>query len=86
MTSTAIRRVPWTCRWGRFGVAVENTAVGVTSGRRVLGVPSARARAPADETRRVRRVPALGAGTGHSTRRLGSVAARQRALGELPRF
>ena len=26
MTSTAIRRVPWTCRWGRFGVAVENTA------------------------------------------------------------
>jgi hypothetical protein len=25
MTSTAIRRVPWTCRWGRFGVAVENT-------------------------------------------------------------
>jgi hypothetical protein len=26
MTSTAIRRVPWTCRWGRFGVAVEHTA------------------------------------------------------------
>ena len=25
MTSTATRRVPWTCRWGRFGVAVENT-------------------------------------------------------------
>ena len=24
MTTTIIRRVPWTCRWGRFGVAIED--------------------------------------------------------------
>jgi hypothetical protein len=24
MTGSRIRRVPWTCRWGRFGVAVED--------------------------------------------------------------
>ena len=24
MTGYKIRRVPWTCRWGRFGVAVED--------------------------------------------------------------
>jgi hypothetical protein len=24
MTTHTIRRVPWTCRWGRFGVAVED--------------------------------------------------------------
>ena len=27
MTATAIRRVPWTCRWGRFGVAVDDTGL-----------------------------------------------------------
>jgi hypothetical protein len=24
MTGSKIRRVPWTCRWGRFGVAIED--------------------------------------------------------------
>ena len=27
MTTTMIRRVPWTCRWGRFGVAVEDSGL-----------------------------------------------------------
>jgi hypothetical protein len=27
MTTTTIRRVPWTCRWGRFGVAVEDAGL-----------------------------------------------------------
>ena len=27
MTTHTIRRVPWTCRWGRFGVAVEDTGL-----------------------------------------------------------
>jgi hypothetical protein len=24
MNATSIRRVPWTCRWGRFGVMTED--------------------------------------------------------------
>ena len=28
MKSYNIRRVPWTCEWGRFGVAVENLGTG----------------------------------------------------------
>jgi hypothetical protein len=28
MDTYTIRRVPWTCRWGRFGVAVEATGLG----------------------------------------------------------
>jgi hypothetical protein len=27
MTSSTIRGVPWTCRWGRFGVAVEDAGL-----------------------------------------------------------
>jgi hypothetical protein len=27
MATSTIRRVPWTCRWGRFGVAVEDTGL-----------------------------------------------------------
>lgn len=26
MTTHTIRRVPWTCRWGRFGVTIEDRA------------------------------------------------------------
>jgi hypothetical protein len=26
MNAHTVRRVPWTCRWGRFGVAVEQIA------------------------------------------------------------
>jgi hypothetical protein len=28
MKSYAIRHVPWTCEWGRFGVAIEELAAG----------------------------------------------------------
>ena len=28
MNSYSIRRVPWTCQWGRFGVAVEDLGAG----------------------------------------------------------
>jgi hypothetical protein len=28
MKSYTIRRVPWTCEWGRFGVAIEELAAG----------------------------------------------------------
>ena len=28
MQSYTIRRVPWTCEWGRFGVAIEELAAG----------------------------------------------------------
>ena len=28
MKSYSIRRVPWTCEWGRFGVAVEDAGAG----------------------------------------------------------
>jgi hypothetical protein len=27
MTANTIRRVPWTCRWGRFGIAVEDAGL-----------------------------------------------------------
>jgi hypothetical protein len=28
MNSYRIRRVPWTCEWGRFGIAVEDLGAG----------------------------------------------------------
>ena len=28
MKSYTIRRVPWTCEWGRFGVAIEELGAG----------------------------------------------------------
>ena len=28
MNSYTLRRVPWTCEWGRFGVAVEDLGAG----------------------------------------------------------
>ena len=28
MNTYSIRRVPWTCEWGRFGVAVEDLGAG----------------------------------------------------------
>lgn len=28
MKSYSIRRVPWTCEWGRFGVAIEDLGAG----------------------------------------------------------
>lgn len=28
MNSYSIRRVPWTCEWGRFGVAAEDLGAG----------------------------------------------------------
>jgi hypothetical protein len=27
MDTYTIRRVPWTCRWGRFGVSVDDTGM-----------------------------------------------------------
>lgn len=29
MQPYTIRRVPWTCEWGRFGVAIEDLGAGV---------------------------------------------------------
>src|SRR5687768_12165402 len=40
MKSDTIRRVPWTCEWGRFGVAVEELRWPVASRRRVLDMSS----------------------------------------------
>ena len=28
MMASTIRRVPWTCEWGRFGVAIEDLGAG----------------------------------------------------------
>jgi hypothetical protein len=28
MNSHSIRRVPWTCEWGRFGVAIQDLGAG----------------------------------------------------------
>ena len=28
MKSYTVRRVPWTCEWGRFGVAIEDLGAG----------------------------------------------------------
>ena len=28
MSTSSIRRVPWTCEWGRFGVAIEELGSG----------------------------------------------------------
>ena len=55
MNAYSIRRVPWTCERGRFGVAVEDLGAGRSRVDDVLGVPSPdpRAGCPGDQTRRV---------------------------------
>jgi hypothetical protein len=56
MNAYSIRRVPWTCHWGRFGVAVEDLGL---AGPKVddvflgLSSPGPRTGAPAHEVRRV---------------------------------
>ena len=53
MNSNTIRPVPWTCEWGRFGVAVEDLGAGRSRVDDVFWAchhPSWRGGYPADHT------------------------------------